>query len=75
MSRHTITDHSAQTKTWWATPWSKCGELPSGCGPRGGVLWEALTLQYREKVQECADFLVVTVTDRLELVSTFTPSR
>lgn len=35
----------------------------------------ALTLQYREKVQEWADFLVVTVTDRLELVSTFTPSK
>lgn len=34
-----------------------------------------LTLQSREKVQECEDFLVETVTERPELVSTFTPSR
>lgn len=33
------------------------------------------TLQSREKVQECEDFLVETVTERLELVSTVTPSR
>lgn len=34
-----------------------------------------LTLQSREKVQECEDFLEETVTERPELVSTFTPSR
>lgn len=34
-----------------------------------------LTLQSREKVQECEDFLVETVTERPELVSTVTPSR
>lgn len=33
------------------------------------------TLHNKEKVQEWEDFLVVTVTERLELVSTFTPSK
>lgn len=34
-----------------------------------------LTLHRNEKVQEWEDFLVVTVTERLELVSTVTPSK
>lgn len=42
-------------------------------GEGGGV--DRLTLQSREKVQECEDFLLETVTERLELVSTVTPSR
>lgn len=33
------------------------------------------TLHNKEKVQEWEDFLVETVTERLELVSTFTPSK
>lgn len=32
-------------------------------------------MQSSEKVQECEDFLVETVTERPELVSTVTPSR
>lgn len=44
-----------------------------GGSPEGWV--DHLTLQSNEKVQECEDFLVETVTERLELVSTVTPSR
>lgn len=41
----------------------------------GAAEVDHLTLQSREKVQECEDFLVETVTERPELVSTATPSR
>lgn len=64
---------------WWRTSWGsfdkkeKRGQGEGGHQRGGGV--DHLTLQSNEKVQECEDFLVETVTERLELVSTVTPSR